>query len=200
MRNLSGYYKMNHIAIFASGEGTNAQNIIDFFKGSDTTKVNLIVSNNPKANVLNRSNKEGISTFIANRTSFYETDTVLNVLKNSQIDFIVLAGFLWKIPSSIIKAFPNKIINIHPALLPKFGGKGMYGINVHKAVISKQEKESGISIHYVNENYDEGQIIAQYNCTVEPTDTPDTLANKIHQLEKEYFPKTIERLLTEKRN
>lgn len=189
---------MNHIAIFASGEGTNAQNIIDFFKDSDSAKVSIIVSNNPKANVLNRAQTAGISTFITNRTSFYETDTLPDILRNARIDFIVLAGFLWKIPSGLIQAFPNKIINIHPALLPKFGGKGMYGMRVHEAVIAAQEKESGITIHYVNENYDEGQIIAQYRCAVEPADTAETVANKIHQLEKEYFPKTIHQLITEK--
>jgi phosphoribosylglycinamide formyltransferase-1 len=127
---------MKNIAIFASGEGTNAQNIIDYFKKSDVAKVALVVSNNPKANVLNRALHEGVPTAIVERNAFYESDALIYLLKSNAIDLIVLAGFLWKIPSNLIQAFPNKIVNIHPSLLPKFGGKGMYGMNVHKAVVS----------------------------------------------------------------
>lgn len=187
---------MKHIAIFASGEGTNAQNIIDHFKKSDIATVSLVVSNNPKANVLNRAKKVNINTFLVSRDSFYESDSLLTQLKELKIDLIVLAGFLWKVPENLIEAFPDKIINIHPALLPKFGGKGMYGMHVHKAVIDAKEKQSGISIHFVNSNYDEGILIAQHNCDIEPGDTPETVAKKIHQLEAKFFPKAIEQLLS----
>lgn len=183
---------MKNIAIFASGEGTNAQNIIDYFKsGTLGLQVTLVISNNPKANVLNRAKNAGVSTYIVDRNSFYESDQVIDILKSANIDLIALAGFLWKIPEHLIQNFTNKIINIHPALLPKYGGKGMYGMNVHKAVVDAKEKQSGISIHFVNENYDEGQLISQHTCTIEDADTPEILAQKIHQLEQEFFPKVI---------
>lgn len=185
---------MKKIAIFASGEGTNAQKIIDYFRNSTNVRPVLIVSNKQDANVLNRAKKENISTLILNKADFYESDTIVETLKKSGIDLIVLAGFLWMIPQNLITAFPNKIVNIHPALLPKFGGKGMYGMNVHKAVIEAREKQSGISIHFVNEQYDEGEIIAQYTCDITENDTPESLAGKIHELEYRYFPKTIEQL------
>lgn len=187
---------IKNIAIFASGEGTNAQTIIDYFKSSQQVKVALVVSNKSTANVLNRAKNNNIPTLVIDRNSFYESNNVVEQLKNASIDLIVLAGFLWMIPENLIKAFPNKIVNIHPALLPKFGGKGMFGMNVHNAVIEAKEKESGISIHFVNEHYDEGKIISQHKCVVEENDTPNTLAKKIHQLEYKYFPKAIEILLT----
>lgn len=186
---------IKNVAIFASGEGTNAQTIIDYFKSSQKVKIALVVSNKSTANVLNRAKNNNIPTLIIDKHSFSETNDVIDVLKKSNIDLIVLAGFLWMIPENLIKAFPNKIVNIHPALLPKFGGKGMYGMNVHKAVIEAKEKESGISIHFVNEKYDEGKIIAQYKCEVLENDTAESLAQKIHQLEHEHFPKVIGNIL-----
>lgn len=187
---------MKHIAIFASGEGTNAQNIIDHFKSSTTIKVALVVCNKPSANVLNRARHEGIETLILDRETFFESDKIVQQLSSANIDLIVLAGFLWKIPENLIHAFPNKIINIHPALLPKFGGQGMYGMHVHKAVVDAKEKESGISIHFVDPHYDEGQLISQHACPILITDTPEMVAKKIHQLEKEFFPKVIEKVIT----
>jgi phosphoribosylglycinamide formyltransferase-1 len=186
------------IAIFASGEGTNTQRIIDYFKNSETIEIAIVVCNNPKANVLKRAAQSNIATYILNREDFYERNTTAELLKMKKIDLIVLAGFLWMIPENLIKAFPEKIINIHPALLPKFGGKGMYGANVHKAVIEAKEKESGISIHIVNEKYDEGKIISQHTCLISEKETPETLAQKIHQLEQIYFPIAIEKFLAEK--
>jgi phosphoribosylglycinamide formyltransferase 1 len=186
---------MKNIAIFASGEGTNAQNIIDYFKFSDKIKVKVIVSNNPHANVLNRAKKEGIPAMLINRESFYNNNNAVEQLRELQIDAIILAGFLWLLPENLIDAFHGKIINIHPALLPKYGGKGMYGMKVHEAVIREKEKESGISIHYVNNEYDKGEIISQHKCVVDASDTPQTLANKIHELEKEFFPKAIEKVI-----
>ncbi|MGZ4034528.1 MAG: phosphoribosylglycinamide formyltransferase [Bacteroidia bacterium] len=187
---------IKNVAIFASGDGSNTQNIIDYFKSSTNIKVALVVSNKPGANVLNRAKNSGIPTLLIDKKSFYETTETINFLRSANIDLIVLAGFLWMIPESLIKAFPGKIVNIHPSLLPKFGGKGMYGMNVHKAVIEAKEKESGISIHYVNEKYDEGKIISQHKCEISENDSADILAEKIHQLEYENFPKTIEKLLS----
>ncbi len=184
-----------NIAIFASGEGTNAQRIIDYFKSSHQIKIALVVSNNANATVLSRAKNSEIETFIIDKKMFYETEQVIEKLKSKNIDLIVLAGFLWIIPENLIQSFSNKIINIHPALLPKFGGKGMFGNNVHKAVIEANEKESGISIHFVNEKYDEGKIISQHKCKISETETVESLAKKIHQLEHEFFPKTIEQLL-----
>ena len=185
-----------NIAIFASGEGTNAQRIIDFFKNSEKVNVALVVSNKDTANVLNRAKAVSIETFLLNKTNFLENDSTIQFLKSKNIDLIVLAGFLWMIPENLVRAFPNKIINIHPALLPKFGGKGMYGMNVHKAVVDAKEKQSGISIHFVNEQYDEGEIISQHTCIVSENDTPESLAIKIHELEYEFFPKAIEKVLS----
>jgi phosphoribosylglycinamide formyltransferase-1 len=187
-----------NIAIFASGEGTNAQNIINYFKDSAIAQIALVVSNKPGANVLNRAQMAGIPSLIIQRESFYHSSQVIDFLKSNHIDLIVLAGFLWMVPENLVKAFPNQIINIHPALLPKFGGKGMYGMNVHRAVIEAREKESGISIHFVNEHYDEGKIISQHSCPVTDSDTPQSLAHKIHELEYEFFPKAIENLILKK--
>ncbi|MBL7892305.1 MAG: phosphoribosylglycinamide formyltransferase [Bacteroidia bacterium] len=186
---------MKRIAVFASGEGTNAQQLINHFKSGDLARVALIVTNNPKAHVIERAKASHIPHLLIDRKTFSETKFLLDELKKYNIDLIVLAGFLWLIPAYLNKSFHNKIVNIHPALLPKFGGKGMYGAHVHKAVIASQEKESGITIHYVNENYDEGEIILQVKCDVALTDTPETLAAKIHKLEHEYYATAIEKLL-----
>jgi phosphoribosylglycinamide formyltransferase-1 len=186
---------MKNIAIFASGEGTNAQNIIDYFNDSSIIKVKVVVSNNPNANVLNRAKKEGVPTMLINREDFYKSNKVIEQLQEIKTDWIILAGFLWLIPENLIIAFHRKIINIHPAILPKFGGKGMYGMKVHDAVIEAKEKESGITIHFVNNEYDKGEIIAQHRCTVDSSDTPQTLAAKIHELEQLFFPKAIEQVI-----
>lgn len=183
------------IAIFASGNGSNAENIIKYFKDHDKISVELVLTNNPNAYVIERAKNNNVKCIIFNKYDLYYSDNVLNILKENNIDFIVLAGFLWLIPESIIKNYPQKIINIHPALLPKYGGKGMYGMNVHKAVIENKEKESGITIHYVNEKYDEGDIIFQKKVEVSSSDTPETLANKIHELEYQYYPVIIENLI-----
>jgi phosphoribosylglycinamide formyltransferase-1 len=185
---------MKRIVVFASGEGTNAQRLIDYFRGKDV-EVSLIISNNPDANVLKRAEKSGIPSLLINKEGFYKKEEVLKRLLAENPDLIICAGFLWKVPVNIVHAFPNKVINIHPALLPKYGGKGMYGSHVHKAVIEAGEKESGITIHYLNENYDEGKIIFQAKCEVKKEDTPETLAQKVHALEYEYFPTTIEKIL-----
>ncbi len=186
---------MKNIAIFASGEGTNAQNIINHFKTSSEVKVCLVLSNNKNANVLKRASNSGVETLLINKDSFYNSEEVIKVLKEHKINLIVLAGFLWLIPKKLIAEFPNKIINIHPSLLPKFGGKGMYGAYVHEAVIKTKEQDSGITIHMVNEEYDKGKIILQEKCSVTKQDTAESLAEKIHQLEMKYFPATIEKIL-----
>jgi phosphoribosylglycinamide formyltransferase-1 len=188
---------MNNIVLFASGSGTNVENIVNFFKDDQDTQISMILTNNPKAYVIQRAEKLGIPVRIFNRDDFYNNSTVIDLLKKIKPDLIVLAGFLWLIPENMIKAFPDKIINIHPALLPKYGGKGMYGSKVHEAVVANKEKESGITIHYVNERYDEGNIIFQAKCEVLPTDTPDDVANKVHGLEYKHFPRVIARLLKE---
>ena len=159
---------------------------------SPSVKVALIVCNNPGAGVLKIADKENIPALVIEKEKFFRGNAYADELKEKHIDFIVLAGFLWKIPSALIKAYPNRIINIHPALLPKYGGKGMYGNNVHAAVIAAGEKESGITIHYVDEHYDNGDIIFQAKCPVLPGDTPDSLAQRIHKLEHEHYPKVIE--------
>ena len=189
---------MKKIAIFASGSGTNAENIVEYLREKQIAVPAMILSNNPKAKVLQRAERLQVPYTVFTRKDFYETDHVLNNLLDHQIDLIVLAGFLWLIPEKIIRAFPNRIINIHPALLPKYGGKGMYGDKVHRAVIENGEKESGISIHYVNEKYDEGQIIFQSRCPVEKDDTPESLAAKVHALEYKYYPEVVEKLLNSK--
>jgi phosphoribosylglycinamide formyltransferase-1 len=183
---------MRNIAIFASGSGTNAENIIKYFADNNQIKVKLILSNKKDAYVIQRAINHQIEWIVFNRHQFYESDFVLQILKIKDIDAIVLAGFLWLIPDSLIKAYPDKIINIHPALLPKYGGKGMYGMHVHKAVIENKETESGITIHYVNEKYDEGKILFNAKCKIEPGDTAESLAEKIHELEYKHFPGIIE--------
>jgi phosphoribosylglycinamide formyltransferase-1 len=186
---------MVKLAIFASGAGSNAAKIIEHFAGNKAVIINLIVSNKKEAGVLGIAAAAHIDTLLINRNSFYATADCVNELKIRGIDFIVLAGFLWKIPETLIEAYPNRIINIHPALLPNYGGKGMYGNFVHEAVIAAGEKESGITIHYVDAHYDEGDIIFQAKCSIEPTDTPSSLATKIHALEHTHFPVVIENLL-----
>ena len=188
---------MKRIVIFASGSGTNAENLIKFFHNRENASVIQILTNNPYAKVLERAKKLKVSALSFNKIAFTETNDVLNLLKASQPDLIVLAGFLWKFPEHILNAFPNKVINVHPALLPKFGGKGMYGMHVHNAVVTNKETETGITIHYVNENYDEGAIIFQAKCNVSVNDTAEDVAAKIHELEMEYFPKVVEKLLNE---
>lgn len=184
---------MNKIAVFASGSGTNAQNLYDYFKDNPYIRIDCILSNKATAFVLERAKAMEVETLVFNRQQFYDEDDVLRFLEEREIDWIVLAGFLWLIPDKLIRAYPNRIINIHPALPPKYGGKGMYGSKVHEAVIANKEKESGISIHYVNEKYDEGEIIFQAKCPVEDQDTAEDLAAKIHALEYEHFPKVVER-------
>ncbi|MDO5979119.1 phosphoribosylglycinamide formyltransferase [Flavivirga spongiicola] len=188
---------MKRIVIFASGSGTNAENLIKFFHNSDNASVIQILTNNPHAKVLDRAKKLKVSALSFNRIALTKKDDVLNILKASQPDLIILAGFLWKFPESILKVFPNKVINVHPALLPKYGGKGMYGMYVHEAVVANNEIETGITIHYVNEHYDEGAIIFQAKCDVNASDTPEDVAEKIHELEMEHFPKVVEKLLFE---
>jgi phosphoribosylglycinamide formyltransferase-1 len=191
---------MKQIAIFASGAGTNAARIIEHFRNHPSTRIGLIISNKPGAGVLGIAEKEGIPSIIIEKEPFFRGDAYVGELQSRNIDFVVLAGFLWKIPLALVKAYKGRIINIHPALLPKYGGKGMYGHFVHEAVIAAHEKESGITIHYVDELYDHGQVIFQARCAVTPTDTPETLAAKIHILEHRHFPLIIEDLLDLKKD
>lgn len=186
---------MHRIAIFASGSGTNAKKIMEKFQDHPTISVRLVLSNNPDAYVLSRARQFNIPTLTFSRPELYQSNHIMDILSVQGIDYIVLAGFLWLIPAYILKAYPNRIVNIHPALLPNYGGKGMYGRRVHEAVIAGGEKESGISIHYVNEKYDDGQIIFQAKCPVEPGDTPETLAARIHELEHKYYPEVIEKVI-----
>jgi len=188
---------MKRIVIFASGSGTNAENLIKFFHNRENASVIQVLTNNPHAKVIDRCNKLKTSCLSFNRTAFYKTDHVLDILKNTNPDLIVLAGFLWKFPETILNDFPNKVINVHPALLPKYGGKGMYGMHVHEAVVTNKEKETGITIHYVNEHYDEGAIIFQAKCDVLESDSAKDVAAKIHELEMEHFPKIVNSLLNE---
>ena len=182
---------MIRIAIFASGSGSNAQNINEYFEGNSDVSISLILANKADAYVLERAKNMNIPSFVFSNKELQNTTIVLDKLKEFDIDFIVLAGFLLKVPSNLISSFPKKIVNIHPALLPKFGGKGMYGMHVHQAVVDNKEKETGITIHYVNENYDEGQIIFQDKFDVVENDTAEDVASKIHELEYEHFPRVI---------
>lgn len=186
---------MKRIVILASGSGSNAENIINYFKESPNVEVSAVLTNKHTAKVLERCDRLNMPGFYFNRAAFTNSDTVVQFLKGLEVDLIVLAGFLWKIPSNIIDAFPNKIINIHPALLPKYGGKGMYGEKVHQAVKDNLDPETGITIHYVNEHYDEGAIIFQAKTSISKEDDTATIAQKVHQLEYEHFPKVIEKLL-----
>jgi phosphoribosylglycinamide formyltransferase 1 len=186
---------MRNIAIFASGSGTNAENIIKYFSNKNTIKVALILSNKREAYVLKRAAMHNIPSYFFDRKDFYESGKVFDYLQSFKIDFVVLAGFLWLVPENILSAYEKRIINIHPALLPKYGGKGMYGDAVHKAVIANSETESGITVHYVNQVYDSGDIIFQARCEINKGETADSLAAKVHALEYLHFPVIIEKLV-----
>ncbi len=185
---------LKRIAIFASGSGTNAENIIKYFDNSDKISVEILYTNNKNAKVIERAKNLNVPVKIFTKEELNENSDFIEYLAE-KVDYIILAGFLWLIPKQLIKRFPNKIINIHPALLPKYGGKGMYGMNIHKTVVENREKESGITIHFVDEKYDEGAIIFQKSVTIYETDSPEDVACKIHQLEYEYFPKIIESVI-----
>ena len=186
---------MKRIAIFASGGGSNAESIIQYFSSIKELEVSLILSNRTKAGVLDRAENHQIPSATFSRDEFYGSETVLNILKSNKIDWIILAGFLWLIPEYLIDAYPNKILNIHPALLPRYGGKGMYGMNVHKAVKSNGDKISGMTIHYVNKVYDEGKQVFQASIQIEPEDSPEDIAAKVLKLEHKYYPKIIHHLV-----
>lgn len=186
---------MKRIVIFASGSGSNAENLITYFKRTKNIEIVAVLTNNPLAKVLDRCKNLNTSALSFNRTSFYDTNHIEGLLISLNPDLIVLAGFLWKFPDNLIALFKNKIINIHPALLPKYGGKGMYGMRVHRAVIDHNETETGITIHHVNEHYDEGTIIFQVKCSVNSNDTAEDVAAKIHDLEMLHFPKVVQELL-----
>jgi phosphoribosylglycinamide formyltransferase 1 len=185
-----------NIAIFASGSGSNARKIMEHFKNHPSVKVALVVSNKKDAGVLDIAKEYGIDTLTVSKSTFYETDDILTSLSDYNISFIVLAGFLLLVPQYIIRHFNKKIVNIHPALLPKFGGKGMFGSHVHEAVKKAGEKETGITIHFCNEHYDEGNVIFQARCPVFPHDTPQDIAKRVLSLEHEHFAKVIEQVLT----
>lgn len=182
---------MIKIAIFASGSGSNAERIVEFFNAKDEIEVSLILTNNPTAGVIERAQRLNIPVVIFNKKVFSKTDKIVEMLQLQSIDWVILAGFLWLVPKNLIKAFENRMINIHPALLPKYGGKGMWGHHVHEAVVANKEVETGITIHYVNENYDEGKIIFQAKCAVTESDSAEEVAQKIHLLEYQYFPEII---------
>ncbi|MDC6350846.1 phosphoribosylglycinamide formyltransferase [Zeaxanthinibacter sp. PT1] len=186
---------MKRITLFASGSGSNVENIHEYFKNSSEVEIAAVLTNKRHAGVLDRCERLGINAFYFNRNAFYETDAVVKLVNSLETDLVVLAGFLWKIPDSLLKAYPDRVVNIHPALLPKYGGKGMYGMRVHQAIVDNKESFTGITIHFVNENYDEGAIIAQERIAVKTTDTADEVASKVHELEYEHFPRVIEKLL-----
>lgn len=187
---------MINIAIFASGSGSNAENLFNYYANSTNVKIKLVITNNENAGIVERANRYRKNIQIISKTALTNyTEQLIDFLQTEKVDLIVLAGFLLKVPEALVKAFPNRIINLHPALLPKFGGKGMYGANVHKAVIEAQEKESGITIHFVNEEYDKGEIILQAKCNLNTNDTPETLAEKIHLLEYEFLPKAVDKVI-----
>jgi len=186
---------MKHISILASGNGTNAENIIRYFSNDKNAQVTLVLSNKPQAKVLERAAAHGVDAFFFDRAQFYETGEVFMMLRRRETDLVVLAGFLWLVPQDVIDAFRGRIVNIHPALLPQFGGRGMYGDRVHRAVLDAGCSESGITIHYVNEHYDSGDIIFQARCPVLPGDDADSLAERVHALEYEHYPRVIEELI-----
>lgn len=188
---------MKQLAIFASGTGSNARKIVAYFKEHPKIEIALIISNKKDAPVLDMARENDIETLVIDRHGFYETTELLQQLKARQVDFLVLAGFLWLIPMYLVKAFDRKIVNIHPALLPKYGGKGMYGMRVHEAVKAADELETGITIHYVDEQYDHGAIILQKKCEIAPTDTSQDIARKVQALEHQFFAPIIEKLLLE---
>ncbi len=191
---------MKRIALFASGSGSNAARIATYFAGHDDVDIPLLLTNNPKAGVIDRARhgfggERHVPVLLFDRATFYDTDRITQFLRRQQIDLIVLAGFMWLMPANLVRAFPGRIVNIHPALLPDFGGKGMYGHFVHEAVVAAGVSESGISIHYVNEHYDEGQLIFQARCPVLPTDTPSDVAQKVQVLEHAHYPRVIAEVL-----
>jgi phosphoribosylglycinamide formyltransferase-1 len=191
--------RVKHIAIFASGTGSNARRIMEYFQQSEDIRVVLVVSNKADAPVLETAASFGVETIVVQRQAFFQDNSLLDSLRNRSIDFIVLAGFLWLIPTYLVRAFSGKMINIHPALLPKFGGKGMYGMQVHRAVFAAKETQSGITIHYVDEHYDEGQIVFQTTCDISPNDSPDDIARKVLALEHRHLPPVVEQLLRAQR-
>jgi phosphoribosylglycinamide formyltransferase-1 len=186
---------MHQIAIFASGSGSNAQRIAEYFAQHPQVQVGLILTNNPKAGVIDRARQLGIPVIVFTREQFYGSESVVAQLQFFNIDFVVLAGFLWLVPDYLIAAYPGRIVNIHPALLPAYGGKGMYGMKVHEAVVAAREKASGITIHLIDNEYDRGQTVFQVQCPVTPDDTPADVARKVQALEHEHFPAVIERLV-----
>ena len=186
---------MKNISILASGAGTNAENIIRYFSNGEKAKVTLVLSNKPQAKVLDRAAALGVDAFFFDRAQFYETGEVLMMLRRRETDLVVLAGFLWLVPEDVIESFRGRIINIHPALLPLYGGKGMYGDRVHRAVLDAGCSESGITVHYVNEHYDSGDIIFQAKCPVLPGDDVNSLAARVHELEYEHYPRVIDNLV-----
>lgn len=191
---------MKKIAVFASGTGSNAKKMIEHFAKHENIQISLVVSNKATAPVLDMAKDNNVPTHVISRTQFYETQEILNIFDTYQIDFVVLAGFLWLIPSYLTKAYKDKIVNIHPALLPAYGGKGMYGMNVHKAVKAAGEKESGMTIHYVNENYDEGNIIFQAKTPININDTAEDIQKKVLQLEHKHYSKVVEEVVTKLSN
>lgn len=184
--------KKYRLAIFASGSGTNAEEIMKFFGNHDSIEVAILLSNTPDAYALERAKKFNVASSVFNRKQFRETDEVLDVLKQKRVTHIILAGFLWLIPGNLIKAYSGKIVNIHPALLPRHGGKGMYGMRVHESVKTSGDRETGVTIHLVNDQYDEGEILAQKSVAVEPEDTAYDIAEKVHKLEYQFYPLVIE--------
>lgn len=185
---------MKKLSIFASGGGSNAQKIYDYFKDSKEVEIDTVVSNNPSAKVLERAKGWGCEIVVIDRSSFRTTNELSDYLLSRGTDLIVLAGFLWLVPGSLLKSFPDKIVNIHPALLPKFGGRGMHGMNVHQAVFNAKEKESGITIHFINEEYDKGDVVFQGKCNIEGKD-PQGIADEVLRLEHYHFPRVIEKIL-----
>ncbi|GAB2778559.1 phosphoribosylglycinamide formyltransferase [Rhabdobacter roseus] len=188
---------MKRIAIFASGSGSNAEKIAQYFAPKPGVEVSLILTNNPQAGVIQRARSLHIPVVVFDRKAFYDTDRIVQLLQNQKIDLLVLAGFMMLVPEALVAAFPNRMLNIHPALLPQYGGKGMYGHYVHEAVVAAGERQSGITIHFVNERYDEGQVVFQSTCPVEPGDTPADVARKVQVLEHEHYPRVVEEVLAD---
>jgi len=186
---------ITHLAILASGSGSNAENIFNYFSPRKDVQISLIVSNNTGAIVHTRAERLGIPSITLSKSELADANFMLDIFRKYEIDLVILAGYLLRIPHGLIEAFPNRILNIHPALLPKFGGKGMYGDNVHRAVVEAGEKESGITVHYVNENYDQGAIIFQTYCSVLEKDTPEDVAEKVHALEYKHYPVIIDQII-----
>lgn len=190
---------MKTVALFASGSGSNAENIIKYFEGKEVNF--LVYTNKANAGVLERAKRLNVPSRVFNRHEFYDTDVIINELKHQKVDWVVLAGFLWLVPKPFVGHFDGRIINIHPALLPNYGGKGMYGSHVHTAVhqdfLDGKTTETGITIHFVNENYDEGEYLLQAKCSLEKGDTPESIAQKVHALEYEHYPKVVEKLLSQ---